>query len=321
MIGDGGEMQVFVRVVERNGFSQAAESLGLTPSAVSKIVTRLEARLGVRLLNRTTRRLAPTAEGEAYLEAARRILRDIDAIETTVSAARATPRGLLTVNTGAAFAMHQLLPAVPEFRALYPEVELDIQVTDRIIDLVREGADLAIRTGRLPDSALIARKICDVYRIVCASPAYLARYGTPRVPADLAHHDCLFVSHVPSLRFWPFRHGREVVHVEISSRVRADNADSLLTLALAGGGILRTADYVVGVEIAAGRLVPILTDFQHFEPIPVAAVHPPGRHRAPKVGAMLDFLVERFGDAPWRAGLDLPLPQRPARARSTGGRR
>lgn len=319
MNGDGGEMQVFVRVVESNGFSPAAEALGLSPSAVSKIVSRLEARLGVRLLNRTTRRIAPTAEGEAYLAAARRILRDIDAIETTVSASRATPRGLLTVNTGAAFAMHQLLPAVPAFRGLYPEIELDIQVTDRIVDIVKEGADLAIRTGHLADSALIARKICDVYRIVCASPAYLAKHGTPRVPADLARHDCLFISHVPSLRFWPFRQGRDVTHVEISSAVRADNADSLLTLALAGGGILRTADYVVGAEIATGRLVPILMEHQHFEPIPMSAVHPPGRHRAPKVGAMLEFLVARFGHAPWRAALDLPL--RAQRARSSGGKR
>lgn len=307
MGGDGGEMQVFVRVVERNGFSPAAEALGLTPSAVSKIVSRLESRLGVRLLNRTTRRIAPTAEGEAYLAAARRILRDIDEIETTVSAARAVPRGLLTVNTGAAFAMHQLLPAVPAFCERYPDIELDIQVTDRLVDLVEEGADLAIRTGKLSDSSLMARKICDVYRIVCAAPEYLRRHGTPRSPADLARHQCLFISHVPSLRFWPFRQGREIVHVEIASRVRADNADSLLALALAGGGILRTADYVVGAEIAAGRLVPILREHQHFDPIPVTAVHPPGRHRAPKVGAMLDFLVERFGDAPWRAGLDLPL--------------
>lgn len=319
MNGDGGEMQVFVRVVEHGGFSPAAEALGLTPSAVSKIVSRLEDRLGVRLLNRTTRRTAPTAEGEAYLAAARRILRDIDEIETTVSAARASPRGLLTINTGAAFAMHQLLAAVPAFCARHPEIELDVQVTDRIVDLVKEGADLAIRTGRLSDSSLIARKICDVYRIVCASPDYLRRHGVPNEPADLVRHQCLFISHVPSLRFWPFRRGREIAHVEITSRVRADNADCLLALALAGGGILRTADYVVGPEIAAGRLVPILLEHQHFEPVPVSAVHPPGRHRAPKVGAFLDFLVERFGDAPWRAGLDLPL--RPGRARPSAERR
>lgn len=295
------EMTAFVRAVELGGFSTAARDMGLTPSAISKLVTRLEDRLGVRLLNRTTRKLALTPEGEAYFHRSQRILADIHEAENEVARFRAEPKGLLRINVGTAFGMHQLAPALPEFLALHPEVQVELTVTDRIVDLIEEGADLGIRLGTLPDSSLVARKICDVERVVCASPAYLRKHGVPRKPEDLLRHNCLSISYSPSLRRWPFASGDSVRHVEVSGNVSANTAESLLQLALLGVGIIRLSAPIVGEPIRDGRLVALLHDVHHAEPVPLHAVYPQGRHRSPRVAAMIDFLVERFGDAPWRA--------------------
>ncbi len=294
------DMAAFVRAVELGGFSIAARELGLTPSAISKLVTRLEDRLGVRLLNRTTRRLALTPEGEAYFHRTQRILSDIDEAETEVSRFRAQPKGLLRVNVGTAFGMHQLTPALPDFLARYPEVHVDLSVTDRVVDLIDEGADLGIRLGTLPDSSLVARKICDVERVVCASPAYLRRHGTPKKAADLLRHNCLSITYSPALRRWPFETREGVKHLEVSGNVGANTAESLLQLALLGVGVIRLSDAIVGAAIAEGKLVPLLQEIHHAEPLPLHAVYPQGRHRSPRVAAMIDFLVERFSSAPWR---------------------
>lgn len=294
------DMAAFVRAVELGGFSIAARELGLTPSAISKLVTRLEDRLGVRLLNRTTRRLALTPEGEAYFHRTQRILSDIEEAETEVSRFRAQPKGLLRVNVGTAFGMHQLTPALPDFLARYPEVHVDLSVTDRVVDLIDEGADLGIRLGTLPDSSLVARKICDVERVVCASPAYLRRHGTPKKAADLLRHNCLCITYSPALRRWPFETREGVKHLEVSGNVGANTAESLLQLALLGVGVIRLSDAIVGAAIAEGKLVPLLQDIHHAEPLPLHAVYPQGRHRSPRVAAMIDFLVERFSSAPWR---------------------
>jgi DNA-binding transcriptional LysR family regulator len=287
--------------VELGGFSTAARDMGLTPSAISKLVTRLEDRLGVRLLNRTTRKLALTPEGEAYFHRSQRILADIHEAENEVARFRAQPKGLLRINVGTSFGMHQLAPALPEFLALHPEVQIELTVTDRIVDLIEEGADLGIRLGTLPDSSLVARKICDVERVVCASPAYLKKNGVPRKSEDLLRHNCLSISYSPSLRRWPFASGDTVRHVEVSGNVSANTAESLLQLALLGVGIIRLSAPIVGEPIRDGRLVTLLQDVHHAEPVPLHAVYPQGRHRSPRVAAMIDFLVERFGDAPWRA--------------------
>lgn len=294
------DMAAFVRAVELGGFSIAARELGLTPSAISKLVTRLEDRLGVRLLNRTTRRLALTPEGEAYFHRTQRILSDIEEAETEVSRFRAQPKGLLRVNVGTAFGMHQLTPALPDFLARYPEVHVDLSVTDRVVDLIDEGADLGIRLGTLPDSSLVARKICDVERVVCASPAYLRRHGTPKKAADLLRHNCLCITYSPALRRWPFETREGVKHLEVSGNVGANTAESLLQLALLGVGVIRLSDAIVGAAIAEAKLVPLLQDIHHAEPLPLHAVYPQGRHRSPRVAAMIDFLVERFSSAPWR---------------------
>jgi DNA-binding transcriptional LysR family regulator len=294
------DMVAFVRAVDRGGFSAAARDLGLTPSAVSKLVTRLEDRLGVRLLNRTTRSLALTPEGEAYFHRSQRILADIADAEEEVGRFRGQPRGLLRVNVGSAFGMHQLAPALPEFLARHPEIQVELTITDRLVDLIEEGADIGIRLGMLADSTLVARRICEVERMVCASPEYLGRHGTPRRPAELAGHNCLTMANAPALRRWPFAGRDGVEQVEVSGNVSATSADALLQLALRGLGVIRLSDVIVGAAIREGRLVPLLEAEHHREALPLHAVYPQGRHRSPRVAAMIDFLVERFSLAPWR---------------------
>jgi DNA-binding transcriptional LysR family regulator len=294
------DMMAFVRAVELGGFSVAAREMGLTPSAISKLVTRLEDRLGVRLLNRTTRRLALTPEGEAYFHRSQRILADIDEAENEVAKFRAQPKGLLRINVGTAFGMHQLAPALPEFLARHPEMQVELTLTDRVVDLIEEGADLGIRLGTLHDSSLVARRICEVERVVCASPAYLKKHGVPKRPRDLLAHNCLNMAHAPTLRRWPFDGAEGVELVEVAGNASATSADALLQLAVLGLGIIRLSDVIVGAAIRDARLVPVLEEVHHREPLPLHAVYPQGRHRSPRVAAMIDFLVERFAAAPWR---------------------
>jgi DNA-binding transcriptional LysR family regulator len=294
------DLRAFVRVVDRGGFSAASEGLGLTPSALSKLITRLEDRLGVRLLHRTTRRLALTPEGETYLLRARDILAAIDDAEAEVSRAGQRPRGRLRVNCVSAFALHQLMPALPDFFRRCPEVDLELAVTDRVVDLLAVNADVGIRTGRIDDGSLVVRKIAEIRRGLYASPAYLARRGTPRTPAELRDHDCIVLSHIPSSHRWLFNDGSGVTSMDIASRVLVDSGEAALRLAIAGGGIARVADLLVADALHDGKLEPVLAERHAAEPVPLAAVYPQGRHRMPKVRAFLDFLVERFGHAPWR---------------------
>jgi DNA-binding transcriptional LysR family regulator len=292
-------MRAFVRVVERRSFSAAAADLALTPSAVSKLVARLEDRLGARLLHRTTRRLSLTSEGELYFSRARQIVADIDEAEAEVTRSRASPRGHLHVNTSNAFATHQLAPVLPAFLARYPDITVELSVTDRVVDLVEDYADVIIRAGRIPDTALSARKIADVARVICAAPSYLAERGTPREPADLSSHVCISLSVGEATR-WPFRTSRGIEQFDIPARVTSDNGEVALRLALDGAGIVRLGDLLVGEPIRRGMLVPLLRDVHHAEPIALSAVYLAGRHRMPKVRVFLDFLIERFSRAPWR---------------------
>ena len=303
-----GEMRVFVRSVELGGFSAAARDLELTPSALSKLVTRLEDRLGVRLMNRTTRKLALTAEGEAYFASAKRILADIDEAETEVTRFSDSPKGLLRVNVGVAFGMHQLAPALPRFLEKYPEIELDITVTDRMIDLVEEGADVAIRNGHLRDSSLVARRICDLHRVICASSLYLKKHGVPKAPQELLQHNCISISGAPQLRRWPFDTRNGIETVDVRGNVSANNAETLLQLAATGVGIIRLADVIVGDAIRAGRLTPLLESVHHREPLPLSAVYLPGKHKSPRVAAFVNFLVETFAGAPWRLASAKAMP-------------
>ncbi len=294
------EMTAFVRAVETGSFSAAARQLDLTPSALSKLVTRLEDRLGARLLQRTTRRLQLTAEGEAFHARALPILKAMDEAEAEVAEAGASPRGMLRLHCGSTFGMHQLAPAIPRFQALHPAVSLDLTISDERLDMMQENVDLAIRIGPLDESTLVARRICNLERVICAAPAYLERHGTPRTPDDLQRHNCLWITSLPQLRRWPFDtdEGIRVVHVD--GNVVTNNAETVLQLAVAGVGVTRLSDVVVAEAIRAGSLVPILGDWHHVEPVPLFATYPSGRNLSPKVRAMVDFLVEEFGGAPWR---------------------
>lgn len=282
------EMAAFLRIIERGGFAAAARDGDVTPSGLSKLVSRLEARLGVRLLARTTRRLALTAEGEIYLARAREIMARIEAAEAEVTAGLARPRGHIRVNTGSAFAKHRLVPVLPSFLARYPEISLDLAINDRRVDLVAEQADVALRVGPLDDSAMVARRLAEVRRVICASPAYLARRGTPTMPADLAAHDCIVLRGLSRFTAWPFSDAT----LPVQGRLTCDGADALLDMALAGLGLIRVTDFLVERALAEGRLVALLEDWHVSERLPVWAVMPPGRQRMPRLRALVDFVAE-----------------------------
>lgn len=299
-IGDRGEMEAFVRSIELGGFSAAARELKLSPSALSKLVGRLERSLKVRLLNRTTRKLTPTAEGELFLARCRRILAELEDAETEVGRSRDRPRGKLRMHVGVGFAMHQVVPAMPHFVKRYPEVEIDLIIEDRNLDLVKEGIDIAVRPGPPFDTTLVARKVCQFERVVCAAPGYLSRHGVPRSPDDLAKHCCITISSLPGRAQWPFdsSSGRRVI--DVVPGMKANNADCVLQFALMGLGIVCLNEFIVAEDIRARRLVPLLADFHCTEQEPMFALYPHMRHRLPRVAAMLDFLVETFQHAPWR---------------------
>jgi DNA-binding transcriptional LysR family regulator len=291
------DMAAFVRIVEAGGLAAAARALGLTPSAMSKQLARLEARLGVRLLTRTTRRLGLTPEGETYLARARDILSLIEAAEQDVTAGRGRPGGLLRVNTGTAFARHRLIPLLPAFFERYPAVTLDLTVTDRRVDLVAEQVDVLLRTGPLGDSSLIARKIAEGRRVICAAPAYLERRGRPAAPEDLLSHDCLVLRGLARLTAWPFRTASGLQTLTVRGVATTDSAEALRDMALAGLGIIRVSGFIVARDIGEGRLAPLFEDQHVSEEVPVWAVTAPGRHRLPRVQAFVDFLARHATDS------------------------
>lgn len=304
MSNSANEMSIFARVVDRGSFAAAASDLGLSPSAVSKLMSRLESRLDVRLLNRTTRRLALTAEGEIFLDRSRRILDAIEAAESEVASTRRAAQGHLRVHAFPTFAVDHLSVALPEFLARYPRITFEFLVTNRVVDLVNDNIDIALRVGPLSDSAFVARKIADLTQVVCASPSYLKRHGTPIHPQDLAQHVCLTLSHVPNSRTWSFNVGGEIVQVEVSGPVVADSAHMLLGLAINGAGIIRFGDIIVAQAIQERWLIPVLENLQQQENFPLWAMFLPGRQRTPRIKAFLDFLMERFGTAAWRTSRD-----------------
>jgi len=262
MINRPDEMGIFQRVIERGSFAGAAEDVGLSPSAVSKLITRLELRLGVRLINRTTRRLALTAEGEIYLERSRDILRAIESAEAEIASARLSPRGHLRVHAFPTFAVDHLSAALPDFLARYTRITFEFLVTNRLIDLIGDNVDIALRAGQLNDSSLVACKIVDLTQVVCASPRYLAAHGRPRRPSDLTRHACLTLSHFPGSTTWPFHVDGELIQMEVKGPLAADSAHMLLRLAIEGAGIIRFGDIIVARAIHEGLLEPLLEGFQ-----------------------------------------------------------
>jgi DNA-binding transcriptional LysR family regulator len=299
MIDHASEMAAFVRVVDSHGFSAAAPLLGLTPSAVSKLVTRLETRLGVRLLQRTTRALHLTQEGEVFYAAARRIVGEIETLENQITGQSGTPSGVLRVTTSLAFATHQLAPVLSEFLARHPLVQFELLPTDRVVDMVEEGIDVAIRIGRLADTSFMARKIGEDKRLICAAPSYLARHGTPQQPEDLARHNCIVSRDQAHLNRWSFKVDGHLVEVDVRGRAAVTEGEAQMQLALQGIGIVRLTRLTLAQAIREGTLVPLLGPFSAEEPVAIHAVYPHRRHLAPKVPAFVNFLIEKFTPPPW----------------------
>jgi DNA-binding transcriptional LysR family regulator len=292
------QMTIFARAVQEGGFSAAARALDLSPSAVSKQISRLEDRLGVRLLNRTTRHISLTEEGQAFYERCARIIAEIEEAEEWVAARHGNVRGRLRIASTVGFAKYHVLPLLPEFLTRYADLRVSLEVTDRFVDLVEEGVDVAIRfTEQLSDPSLVARRLAVNRRVTCAAPSYLEAHGTPKTPDDLATHNCLTLYTVSTFNDWEFKGpaGSRVVHV--SGNFESNSADALYHAALAGLGIARLSTYLVGPDLKAGRLVHLLPEFAHAE-ASILAVYPHRRHLSPKVRAFIDFLVEKFTPVP-----------------------
>ncbi|WP_035201333.1 LysR substrate-binding domain-containing protein [Agrobacterium tumefaciens] len=295
-----GEMEVFARVVQAGGFSAAARNLDITPSAVSKLIARLETRLGTRLLVRTTRALTLTQEGEAYYHAALRILQELN--EADQEAAGGAVRGRLRINTTIPFGTMFVAPAMPEFVARNPDLIVDLSFTDGIVDLVAEKTDVAIRMGNLPDSGLIARKLGQSRRVVCASPDYLARMGSPETPADLAYHDCLTFNFRRARPSWPFRDRDRDIAQPVKGSIVVNNGETMKQMALAGAGVARVGLFHVADDITAGRLIPLLEDFNPGDLELVHAVYVGGGPLPHRVRAFIEHMVVTLGDSPLLKG-------------------
>ena len=291
------EMTVFVNVVREGGFSAAAKVLELTPSAVSKQVSRLEDRLNVQLLNRTTRQLSMTDEGETYFQRATAILADIEEAEALVSDRRGSPSGMLRVTSSITFGRHQIVPLMPEFLNKFRDVRLQLSLSDNVVDLVQEGFDVAIRVADLTDSSLVARRLAVDRRVVCAAPSYLERFGTPRSPEALRDHNCLVIMNIPSMHDWEFIFGGATRKIHVEGRFETNSGVAVHEAALDGIGIAQLPAYLVAPDLKEGRLVSFLED-RVAEGKPIYAVYPHTRHLSPKVRAFIDFLVAKLTPIP-----------------------
>lgn len=296
------EMAVFAGVAEAGGFTAAAAVLGISKSAVSKRVSRLEDRLGARLLNRTTRRLSLTEVGAAFHERCIRILAEVEEAELAVSNLQAKPRGTLRVNAPMSFGVLHVVPALAGFMSRYPELKVDLVLNDRVVDLIEEGFDVAVRIANLPDSSLVARRLASFRRVVCASPDYLRRHGTPVHPRDLRDHNCLNYTYLLTTGGWRFRGPSGPLTVSVSGTLEANNGDALCAAALSGIGVCMLPIFIVDKDLLAGRLQAVLRDFEETG-LSIQAVFPHARHLSAKVRAFIDFLAQRFAHSPyWDAG-------------------
>jgi len=289
-----GEMMVFVRVVEAGSFSEAARLLLMTPSTVSKLIARLEARLGVRLLERSTRRLVLTGEGQFYYERSQALLAQLDETEQQIAQGGAEAEGLIRVTSSVTFGVAALEPILPDFLAAYPGIVVDLSLSDDVVDLYLDRTDVAIRVGKLQDSNLMARRIGETRRRIVASPDYLARHGTPLTPEDLVRHNCLGFNFRRAKPVWPMREGGRIVERMLSGTLLANNGETLRRMAVAGVGVARIADYHLRGPIARGELVEILPDSDIGETDEIHALFRGAQFLPARVRAFLDFTVPRM---------------------------
>ncbi len=293
-------MQVFVKVVELGSFARAAERLGLSTSACSRQVAELEAHLDTRLLNRTTRKLSLTEAGNAFHERCVQLVADVEEAELLAKAGRERPRGTLRVTCSVNFGLRHISPLLGPFLQQHPDVRIDVSLSDRMVDIVEEGFDLAIRIGDSASASVIARKLGETRMVCCAAPVYLKRRGRPATPKDLEQHDCLLYEYLNPRGEWRFVGGDGKLHrVRVHGKLQTNNGDMLAAAAAAGLGICLEPDFIVAEHVAAGRLAPILTGYAAAA-APIYAAYPSRRHLSAKVRAFVDYLAGAFSPSPGR---------------------
>jgi len=293
------DIAVFVQVVRDGSFTKAAERLELSRSVVSKYVTRLEERLGARLLNRTTRRLSLTEAGRIFYERSRRGLQDIEEAKAEVSRLQEEPRGILRINAPMSFGILHVAPALREFLLKYPEVSVDMNLDDRKVDVIEEGFDVSVRITDLPDSSLVARRLGPCRHAIVAAQSYLEKHGTPQAPEDLQDHNIVSYQYQESATNWHFlTPDKKQVTVPVSGSVQMNNSLALREAVLSGIGIMRSPTFLVGKDIETGRLVPLLKNCQTLE-VSIYVVYPQRRHLSPKVRAFVDFMAARISSEPY----------------------
>ena len=295
---DLNDIVVFTKVVETKSFTGAADALGLPKSTVSRKLAQLEERLGVRLVQRTTRKLALTEIGEAYYERCSRIVADIAAAEQLVTDMQSTPRGRLRVTASVDFSTRFLGEIVAEFLAQHPEINVELEATDRVVDLIEDGFDLAVRFGQMPESTLIARKLCALHLILCASPAYLGRRGAPKTIEELDEHDHVLFTPVSRNQTWIIVHGEQSYDFGRPARLASNNYGAVVDVARAAGGIALISEFMVTDEIRSGTLVRVLPEWQ-TRPTDVHAVYPARQNVPPRLTLFLDHLAKSLNPPPW----------------------
>ena len=291
-------MAAFTQVVDAGSLSVAARRLGLSRSAVSKQLAQLEDRLGARLLQRTTRRLALTEAGAEFYARCTRIVHEVEEAERGVGRLHAAPRGLLKVNAPMTFGHRHLAPAIAEFLPRYPDVQVETTLNDQIVNVVEGGFDVTIRVAVLADSSMIARRLAPNRIVVCGAPAYFAAHGRPRTPRDLVHHNCLHYTYLSTGNLWHFVGPRGAQSVEASGTFRANNGDALQAAARAGVGLVQLPAFIVGADLASGALEAVLERYEDRS-TSIWALYPTTRHLSPKVRVFLDFLAARFERPDW----------------------
>jgi DNA-binding transcriptional LysR family regulator len=292
--------EVFVTVVSRGGFARAADALGTSPANVTRYVNELEAHLGTRLLNRSSRTLSLTEAGETLYARSKSILDEVAETEGLVSSASVEPRGRLRINAPVSFGIQYLAPLWPVFMRQYPGIELDVGLIDRVVDIVDEGYDLAIRISRAGSTSHAARKLATSQNILCASPDYLARHGLPHTPADLAGHRCIGYTYASTGDEWQLADARGKAHpVKVDCHMHTNNGDTARAAALAGQGVIWQPTFLIGRDLREGKLVRVLPEYR-LPDIDILALYPSRRHLSARVRVMIDFLVDAFdGVPPW----------------------